>query len=252
MKQKEKRTRCQNFSLQEEDILISLVEQYKDIVESKKIDGKTSKEKHATWEQIQNAFCTHTGTFRTAKMLREKYENMKKKAKLLMATQNNEDMETSSCSCTQLRSTTIQRLVGVLAEAAAAPVDNSFEEITRENIKKEETWNDVDIEAEVLNVTPDVQILTHENWKPPTKKSKKSLRLNKAKKRKILNYEKATLRSAKAKLKFFKNEEIRAAQRHVWERELNEKRLKWEAELNEKKLELLNVQIEKEKYHMNL
>ncbi|XP_023306618.2 myb/SANT-like DNA-binding domain-containing protein 3 [Lucilia cuprina] len=250
MKQKEKRTRCQNFSLQEEDILISLVEQYKDIVESKKIDGKTSKEKHATWEQIQNTFCTHTGTFRTAKMLREKYENMKKKAKLLMATQNYEDMETSSCSCSQLRSTTIQRLIGVLAEATAT-VDNSFEEITGENIKKEEAWTEGDMEAEVLNITPDVQILTHENWKPPTKKSKKSLRLTKTKKRKIQNYEKITLRAAKAKLKFFKNEEIRATQRHVWERKLHEKRLKWEAELCEKKLELLNVQIEKEKCDMN-
>ncbi|XP_037779971.1 myb/SANT-like DNA-binding domain-containing protein 3 [Penaeus monodon] len=66
----------------EKTILTALVEQQKSIVESKKRDGASNREKEKVWEVIAAQFSAHPSTQpRTSRELRRCWENMKARAK---------------------------------------------------------------------------------------------------------------------------------------------------------------------------
>ncbi|XP_073961937.1 uncharacterized protein [Choristoneura fumiferana] len=74
-----KRERNLNFSREETDMLVSLVEKNKHIIENKKSDAVTWKEKEEKWKAIESAFnSSGIGVFRSAKHLRTKYEALKR------------------------------------------------------------------------------------------------------------------------------------------------------------------------------
>ncbi|XP_065365654.1 uncharacterized protein LOC135958691 [Calliphora vicina] len=268
---KEKRTRGQNFSAQEEDFLVSLIENHIEIIETKKLDGYTSKQKNEAWESIQQEFSNQTDTYRTAKMLREKYENMKKKAKLIMASQKRGDyLENgeASCSCSQVRSVAINRLVDLLAMGASS-MEHSFEgnsneiitnEVVKRKVNKVKCKTEVlddEVEDDTHQYEPIVQ-LTHTPEKqltPPTNCPTFSTNSKRSPEQSVVvkncrasNCDASDVRASKAQKTFYRNEEKRAAERHLWEKELNAKRQMWEEELKNKKIELLNLQIEKARY----
>ncbi|KYN07214.1 hypothetical protein ALC62_01828 [Cyphomyrmex costatus] len=56
IKNKQQRKRADNFSEAEKMILTNLVLQYKDIIENKKSDAVTSKDKDKCWKTIEIAF----------------------------------------------------------------------------------------------------------------------------------------------------------------------------------------------------
>jgi len=67
-----------NFSKDEEQLLVALVEKYKSIIENKKSNATTWKEK--AWQMIEKEFNSNSGQNpRNSKQLKEKYLNMKKK-----------------------------------------------------------------------------------------------------------------------------------------------------------------------------
>lgn len=75
-------SRCANFTYEEEQLLIKLVEKYKNIVECKKSNSVTWKEKERGWHSIESEFNSSSGKcFRSVKNLKEKYNNIKKKTK---------------------------------------------------------------------------------------------------------------------------------------------------------------------------
>lgn len=66
----------------EKTVLTALVEQHKGVVESKKRDGASNREKEKAWEVIAAKFAAHPSTqARTSRELRRCWENMKAKAK---------------------------------------------------------------------------------------------------------------------------------------------------------------------------
>ncbi|XP_072384633.1 myb/SANT-like DNA-binding domain-containing protein 3 [Diabrotica undecimpunctata] len=73
--------RCNNFTANEIDVLVSLVEKFKEIVECKKTDTITNNGKEAEWRKIEMQFNSICGTGRTAKMLRSKWDSLKKSIK---------------------------------------------------------------------------------------------------------------------------------------------------------------------------
>jgi len=75
--------RAPNFSKCEEQLLISLVEKYKNIIECKKSNVMTWKDKEKAWLQIENEFnsTNNSNAFRSVKHLKEKYNNLKKDTK---------------------------------------------------------------------------------------------------------------------------------------------------------------------------
>lgn len=66
----------------EKTVLTALVEQYKGVVESKKRDGTSNREKEKVWEEIATQFSAHPATqARTSRELRRCWENMKARNK---------------------------------------------------------------------------------------------------------------------------------------------------------------------------
>ena len=51
-----KRKRSPNFSQFETDVLIDIITKYKEIIENKKTDGTTIKEKDGAWKKIEADF----------------------------------------------------------------------------------------------------------------------------------------------------------------------------------------------------
>ncbi|XP_069678796.1 uncharacterized protein [Periplaneta americana] len=76
------RVRAPNFNKYEVEMLIELIQKYKHIIENKKTDGVSLKEKDATWRLIADEFGHLPGvTQRTYVNLKTAYENLKRKAR---------------------------------------------------------------------------------------------------------------------------------------------------------------------------
>lgn len=79
-----------NFTSHEEDLLVSLVEKYSSVVESKKTNAVTWSQKRDMWDKIASEFQKQCETYRTVSNLKAKYENLKKKTKQTMASARKE------------------------------------------------------------------------------------------------------------------------------------------------------------------
>lgn len=75
-----KRMRSTNYTTEEKATLINIITKYKNIIESKKTDKVSWKDKNDTWEIIKNEFnsIAPSGTYRATESLKKFYENMKK------------------------------------------------------------------------------------------------------------------------------------------------------------------------------
>ncbi|KAJ8948828.1 hypothetical protein NQ318_013480 [Aromia moschata] len=75
-------TRAANFNNEEEALLVSLVNKYKEKIECRKTDMMTNATKMETWKKIANEFNSSSEvSFRDAKILKNKYDNIKKRTK---------------------------------------------------------------------------------------------------------------------------------------------------------------------------
>lgn len=71
--------RSKNFKDSEVEVLLSLVNMHKDVLENKKTDATTYKEKEAVWKEIEGDFNSNSGVYyRDSKTLKKKYDNIKK------------------------------------------------------------------------------------------------------------------------------------------------------------------------------
>ncbi|KAL4710088.1 hypothetical protein ACJJTC_016490 [Scirpophaga incertulas] len=77
--EKQKRERSSNFSQEETNLLVSLIEAKKHVIENKKSDATTWQEKEKAWKDIEKTFNSASGAvFRDYKHLKIKYEAMKR------------------------------------------------------------------------------------------------------------------------------------------------------------------------------
>ncbi|KAI4457563.1 hypothetical protein MML48_7g00015983 [Holotrichia oblita] len=80
--------RSTNFSCKEEHLLTSLVKKYKNDVECKRSDTNTSQIKKQAWKKIEEEFNASSGEiYRSVEVLRNKYENIKKRTKKKLSDQ---------------------------------------------------------------------------------------------------------------------------------------------------------------------
>ncbi|KAH8242352.1 hypothetical protein KR032_001576 [Drosophila birchii] len=77
-----KRARGKNFSDSEENILLDLLKKHKAVLQLKKSDAITWQKKKETWERIAEEFAGRTGGRRPWTALRDKYDNMKRRSRL--------------------------------------------------------------------------------------------------------------------------------------------------------------------------
>jgi len=74
--------RAQNFSEAEKMILINLIHQYKYVLENKKSDAVTSKDKDKYWKVIEHLFNSRSsGECRNSEVLKNCWDNLKKKTR---------------------------------------------------------------------------------------------------------------------------------------------------------------------------
>lgn len=94
-----KRCKSKNFSYDEVDLLLNLVDFRKGVLENKKTDQITSKEKNVAWKGLEEEFNQKNlcGDFRDWKMLKTKYENLKKAAKKNFAEERRKLVSWHSC-----------------------------------------------------------------------------------------------------------------------------------------------------------
>jgi hypothetical protein len=76
-----KRLRCTNFSSQEKNILIHIIEKHQDIIESKKTDKVSVLEREKVWEGVAQEFneIVLAEPVRTPRQLKMCYENLKRR-----------------------------------------------------------------------------------------------------------------------------------------------------------------------------
>ncbi|KAJ3646189.1 hypothetical protein Zmor_023786 [Zophobas morio] len=73
-------TRAPNFTKSEENLLLSLVSKYKNILECKLSNTDANQKKNQCWKKIEVEFNFLSGqTFRDHKVLKKKYDNIKKR-----------------------------------------------------------------------------------------------------------------------------------------------------------------------------
>lgn len=83
------------FSRDKEQLLVSLVKKYKSIIENKKSNASTWKDKEKAWQVIEKEFNSNSGqNSRNAKQLKEKYLNMKKRVKQKFSNEKRSNSQT--------------------------------------------------------------------------------------------------------------------------------------------------------------
>lgn len=75
------RKRSGNFTYEETQLLINQVKKYKNVIESRKTDHLTSGAKKRAWQAIEESFNSESGAHRDWKVLKSKYDNLKKVSK---------------------------------------------------------------------------------------------------------------------------------------------------------------------------
>ncbi|XP_017468243.1 PREDICTED: myb/SANT-like DNA-binding domain-containing protein 4 isoform X2 [Rhagoletis zephyria] len=107
-----KRQRSANFTQIEVGMLIELVGKYKHILENKKTDAVSNKEKEASWEKVSNLFNASSGTTsRTASTLKLKYEGMKKSLKKKVAINRQELYKTGGGAHSQIPYSSVENRI---------------------------------------------------------------------------------------------------------------------------------------------
>lgn len=85
MANKVQRKRAQNFSEAEKMILTNLIQQYKHILENKKSDAVTLKDKDKCWKIIEHSFNSRSSSeCRSSEVLRSCWDNLKHKCEVLI------------------------------------------------------------------------------------------------------------------------------------------------------------------------
>lgn len=83
---KSQRKRAQNFSEAEKMILVNLIQQYKNVLENKKSDAVTSKDKDKCWKILEHSFNSRSsGQYRSSEVLKSCWDNLKKKTRKFFA-----------------------------------------------------------------------------------------------------------------------------------------------------------------------
>lgn len=100
--QVKKRERAANFGPTEIRVLMDMVFKFRDIIENKKTDAITNKEKDVAWTKVADLFNAASGVaIRSSKTLRLKYESIKKNTKKKAAHNRQELYKTGGGEATQ-------------------------------------------------------------------------------------------------------------------------------------------------------
>ncbi|KAK4885090.1 hypothetical protein RN001_001361 [Aquatica leii] len=126
-----KRQKGKNFSDNEISLLIDVVSKFIVIVENKKTDGSTVKDKNDCWQRIADEFnASALEASRSAGQLKTYYDNFKRKTRKQNADDKAEFYKTGGGSFTKNLGPCGERLISMLKEQFR-PDDNAFDSISQ-------------------------------------------------------------------------------------------------------------------------
>lgn len=127
--------RTANFTSEEEEILLNLVNKYKGILECRKTDNTTNHNKAIAWQNVADEYNEAVRIQRDVKHLKNKYENVKKRLKQKYA------KETNLAPCKVLR---------------VSEMEDTLEQILGSQVSGLSSEFDYDVEKEVDVLTDEV------------------------------------------------------------------------------------------------
>ncbi|XP_037821207.1 uncharacterized protein LOC119610154 [Lucilia sericata] len=141
----DKKQRGKNFTTEEELLLVDLVISQKHILENKKSDAVNWKIKNEAWMKLEECFKSQSGIHRPWKTLRDKYDNMKRKSKMELATEKRETYRTGGGIPANASVSAVSEKILSLVGNSATGLYNPFNNDTNNNI------NDEQMEEEFLD-----------------------------------------------------------------------------------------------------
>lgn len=133
--EKQKRSRGVNYSNEEKSLLLNLVCDVKHIIENKKTDCVTNKQKEQTWELISNQFNARApnGVVRNIESLKKFYDNIKKKTRYDVATHKMAAIKTGGGQGTEIKDPTHELAMSIMNEKTVFGLENIFDSDVVEN-----------------------------------------------------------------------------------------------------------------------
>lgn len=121
--------RTANFTMEEQQLLVALVEKYRNIVECKKSGVITWKQKEAGWKKIENEFNSRSSSsaFKSSKILKVKYANMKKKTKEKFAHNKQNMLKTGGGTSKMQEYTDIDLTIKSIVGAQLDGLNNNYD-----------------------------------------------------------------------------------------------------------------------------
>ncbi|EDW40877.1 GM24861 [Drosophila sechellia] len=188
-----KKTRGKKFTEQEEDVLLDLVLLNKDILRDKKMDAATWRRKTETWERLTMEFQAKTGTDRSCVALRDKYDNMKK---IIRRLKKEKDIQSGvSCRC---QNSTMSHNIN------DSPLEDQFESDAFKFFK--ENINDIE-EIESAEYSQRVKMERLRNCSSPTAPVVSN----------SSRVEEEQVELLRIQQKYYKDQNVRAAEKHKYE-----------------------------------
>ncbi|XP_039230608.1 uncharacterized protein LOC6535113 isoform X1 [Drosophila yakuba] len=217
--QRNKFKRGQNFSTEEEFLLITMAAEQRQIFENKKCDAVTWKEKERAWDDLAVAYSSKSGIKRSGLSLRTKYESLKKK--LGAGIPYGHPTQTPSVS---------EKLREILGDddtgGENSDSDYSYFPVIIDDCKAESIGDIIEFTGENSNENGE---LTTTSRNPTGRSRRYAGRL----------FQEEKLRLIRAQRHFYEQENIRAREKHLEEMEtLSAKRELLYMEIAEKKMKL--------------
>ncbi|CAK1582841.1 unnamed protein product [Parnassius mnemosyne] len=128
-----KRKRCQNFTFDEKDKLVKLMNTFKNVILNKKTDGTTNQAKNEAWVNLCTRFNSTGTTARSKESLMRVWEKMKTDAKLYKALSKSSHNGTGggpSCVKTDIILEQVSDLMGRACTGITDVQDSDADQIT--------------------------------------------------------------------------------------------------------------------------
>ncbi|XP_055914700.1 uncharacterized protein LOC129947946 [Eupeodes corollae] len=124
-----KRTRNPNFSLKEKRTLLECAYEEKAIIENKKTDGVTWKEKETAWERIASNFNSHSDSacYRTVEALKKFYQGYKKEIRKVAADEKMSRIQTGGGKAINVRDENFDLAISIMNPKTITGYENIFD-----------------------------------------------------------------------------------------------------------------------------
>ncbi|KAL7726260.1 hypothetical protein ACLKA6_001664 [Drosophila palustris] len=248
-----KRQRCANFTPEEEAELVALVKANQSVLENKKSDAITWKQKALGWEKLATEFTSITGVQCTVSVLKSKYEGLKRKSRTEFAEEKRNLFKTGggpqSKTCVSAVSEQIIEMIGESATGGENVFDSDYVLCEVEMVEDKGVHANEALKISMESPTNEAETnysQFDDKWTPAQLKKPVSKKLTNKRANCASSVQTAKEEMMLAQKKFYNDENERAKEKHLAEMERAKEKHSAEMEVINLKRELLEFQLVEE------